>query len=81
MFIDFSQQSVRLVKQTVEETSSSVNVGWPSFSQPEKAAPYLKLDTHWVGIFVPASPAKRYQFPNIMDEDSSSYFSSPLGVL
>ena len=75
MFTDFLQQFPPLTKQTIEETSPSASVGWPPFSQPEKIAPHLLPGTHWVGIFVPASPTKRYHFPNIKDEDSSSHFS------
>ena len=50
------------------------NVWWPPYSQPEKIAQHLLSGTHWVGIFVPASPTKRYYFPNIMDEEWSSHF-------
>ena len=74
MFIDILQQSPIRLKQTWEETSPSANVGWPLFSQPEEAAPHFHRGTHQVGIFVPASPTKRYHFPNIMDEESSSHF-------
>ena len=74
MWTDFLQQSPPLVKQTSEETSPSASVGWPPFSQPVKIAPRLLSGTHWVGIFVPASPTKRYHFPNIKDEESSSHF-------
>ena len=81
MYIDFLQQFPPWLKQTLEETSLSANVGWPLFSQPEEAVLHLHRGMHWVGIFVPASPTKRYHFPKIMDDDSSSHFTPSLGVL